>query len=288
MSRKIQPLKNMNNSEIAHAWAHARNPRKGSNFRFYESGVLYSYATPIASRQRDGSFILSTLRWSNSTNRHQSYASRSASGIVFRGEVLEVCQPANFIRACLDRAAEKHADAEKTLASHPRRKAQIEALRADAARHFDTAKRAAAHYGLPFDAQSLETLADDMAKALERARKRDAMEKRKRDRAAMVEMQEWLSGERTFAPQHSNAFFRFIDDGQHFLSSLGVHIPLSDMRRAVSFALAKRKEGWRANGERFPVAGYDLQSISKEGVIAGCHRVTWAEVERLAKILSEI
>lgn len=66
-------------------------------------------------------------------------------------------------------------------------------------------------------------------------------------------------------------------------TSRGVTIPLSDAERAFRFAIARRENGWHRNGETFPVGDYQLDAINETGIVAGCHRVSWDEIERLAK-----
>ena len=58
---------------------------------------------------------------------------------------------------------------------------------------------------------------------------------------------------------------------------------LTDAKRALSFVLARRAKGWHRNGEQCPVGSYQLDAVNDQGVVAGCHRVDWTEIERFAK-----
>ena len=41
--------------------------------------------------------------------------------------------------------------------------------------------------------------------------------------------------------------------------------------------------GWRRNGESCLVGVYQLDAITNQGIVAGCHRIAWEEVERFAE-----
>ena len=43
----------------------------------------------------------------------------------------------------------------------------------------------------------------------------------------------------------------------------------------------RARQKWEDNAS-YPIAGYAVNRVTPEGVIAGCHRVSWAEIERIA------
>jgi hypothetical protein len=44
-----------------------------------------------------------------------------------------------------------------------------------------------------------------------------------------------------------------------------------------------REETWKANGDRIPLGDFAMTRINADGsIIAGCHTVSWHEIERLA------
>jgi len=72
-------------------------------------------------------------------------------------------------------------------------------------------------------------------------------------------------------------------DGKEMVTSKGARIPLADAKRAFLFVSKVRAIGWHKNGETFAIGGYWLDAVNDAGVVAGCHRLTWAEIERFAE-----
>lgn len=77
-------------------------------------------------------------------------------------------------------------------------------------------------------------------------------------------------------------------------TSQGAEVPLTHAIRAFRFLkLCREKaasdpsfDGWQANGKSLPVGHFRVDSIDREGNFrAGCHRINWAEVARLAASL---
>jgi hypothetical protein len=71
--------------------------------------------------------------------------------------------------------------------------------------------------------------------------------------------------------------------GDEMETSKGATVPLSDAKRAFAFVTAKRQTGWHANSETFSIGQFTLSAVNEQGVVAGCHRVTWDEINRFAK-----
>lgn len=69
---------------------------------------------------------------------------------------------------------------------------------------------------------------------------------------------------------------------QEMVTSHGARVPLSDARRTYRFAMLARAKGWHRNGEKHAIGSYQLDAVNENGVVAGCHRVSWAEIERFA------
>ncbi len=74
-------LNAVNNSNVAHNWAHATgNVKKGSNFYYDDNGIIYSFGShfPIARRLSHKLFYYTLQTWSGSyTSRHKSLTSRA-------------------------------------------------------------------------------------------------------------------------------------------------------------------------------------------------------------------
>ena len=283
--------------KLARDWAHNRLPRRVRNVRFDENGLFYSYSTPIASRLKQplsppGAspvFLLSDSRWSNTTTSHQ-FACRMAvfGDFVFRSESREVRNPQAFAQDTLRLAAEFQAQAKVTQEKFPRRKAVIRALQGKALAHFETAKRLVELFSLPLhlpDSATLESLAAEKLRRdaeQEQARK----EREARDQAKRVNaLERWRNHEdginARHLPQDGKTYFRPTITGGSFVveSSKGIMIPAMEALQAIRFIESKRESGWRKNGERFPIAGFELDSIGEDGIVAGCHHFTWQELD---------
>lgn len=68
-------------------------------------------------------------------------------------------------------------------------------------------------------------------------------------------------------------------------STRGVFVPLADAVKAWHFIQSKRATGWHRNGEQFPIGGYQLDRVTPEGFVAGCHVVDWKEFDRFGDVL---
>lgn len=77
-------------------------------------------------------------------------------------------------------------------------------------------------------------------------------------------------------------------DGQNIVTSKGANFPLAHGVRAWPFILKVRAGGqpWHTNGHKVPLGHYQIDRIDADGtVVAGCHVVPFAEIERIAKEL---
>ena len=71
-------------------------------------------------------------------------------------------------------------------------------------------------------------------------------------------------------------------EDDEMVTSKGARVPLADAQRTYRFALLVRAKGWHKNGETHAIGGYQLDAVNDAGVVAGCHRVTWPEIESFA------
>ena len=67
-------------------------------------------------------------------------------------------------------------------------------------------------------------------------------------------------------------------------TSLGARVPLDQARRTYDFARKVRTLGWHRNGQTHKVGMYELDAVNDAGLVAGCHRIKWEEVERFAAV----
>lgn len=97
----------------------------------------------------------------------------------------------------------------------------------------------------------------------------------------------WIAGETVAISWNiSRVYLRVIPDrtGPYPLleTSKGAHVELGEAHKAYRFARINRIKGWRRNGDTFKVGDYQLDSVNEQGIIAGCHRIDWEEIERFA------
>lgn len=70
-------------------------------------------------------------------------------------------------------------------------------------------------------------------------------------------------------------------------TSHGADVPLAHAVKAFRFVKLVRQRGetWRKNGRTIRVGHYQIDAIDSGGFTAGCHRINWGEIERLAREL---
>lgn len=67
------------------------------------------------------------------------------------------------------------------------------------------------------------------------------------------------------------------------VTSKGARVYLDDAEKTFRFVSKLRAKGWHRNGETHAIGHYQLDAVNEQGVVAGCHRVSWEEIERFAK-----
>lgn len=254
-------------------------------------GPLFrSYATGIARLGKHKGkpyVILNRVSFSTTTAKHCGLV-RSAipdgvpcfSFAEDRGARLEV-SPSALFKFEMDRAAESLAYAERPRVN--RAKAEGEA-----ARFMENANSVAAFFGLKSRANTLalQRLASSKA-ALERREERGRVKREKAEQAeALADFEAWKGG----ADVHrSFSMFpvAFRVEGKELVSTMGARVPVSAARAALRFVKSRKGQEWRENGETCPVGSYRVNSITPSGLVAGCHRISWDEVERVESLLTK-
>ena len=296
----------MKNSELAHLWAHqSRSQGTGSSLSF-SGPVLRSYSTAIGElvQTKDGTLaVLNATDYSVSTSRHQHYARQAVSHLP-SVDVWGVHQEESEV---VPKDAKGRADKKWV-------REQIKTSLSKAAERMEKAGRArnpdTSHYlesQADYLVRNAETLAQrfkvrmpkvelgDLVARAEAIQKQEAA-RRKRIEAKLLKenaekIEAWRNGEPGAAIPHgvSKVFLRrrtVAYDGTKtdaVDTSKGAVIPWDDALRLFRFALARRKKGWRRNGETFAVGPYQLDAVNEHGIVAGCHRIGFDEMERLAK-----
>jgi len=289
----------MKNSELAHLWAHqSRSQGTGSSLSF-SGPVLRSYSTAIGElvQTKDGLLaVLNATDYSVSTSRHQHYARQAVSHLP-SVEVYGVRQGEPEV---VPKDAEGRADKKWV-------REQIKTSLAKAAEWMERAGRArspdVSRYSesqADFLVRNVETLAKwfkvrmpkvelgDLVARAEEIRKQEAARRKWFEAKLLKEnakkIEAWQNNEPgAFIPYGVGKVFLRKRTPGTVETSKGAVIPWDDAVRLFRFALARRKKGWRRNGETFAVGPYQLDAVNEHGIVAGCHRIGFDEMERLAK-----
>jgi hypothetical protein len=129
---------------------------------------------------------------------------------------------------------------------------------------------------------------DAAAIAAERERRRVAAEREEAERR-----QAWLDGKGSgrFSDSDGGALLRIRGDmaepeTAELETSHGARVPLLHAIKVFRFVkLIRETSGaWHRNGRTVRVGHYTLDSIDPDGFNAGCHRINWPEIERVAKL----
>lgn len=285
--------------EIAHIWAHRSAPHgKSPGAVSFNGDVIYSYSTAMArhiEHKGKAAIILNVGSYSVSTSKHQWRIRAALLPMVpvFRvdgqgmGTELRLSGKELFSYYLAEAA-----NAEKDSQNPRIRQSTREAFQAKAARHLNEAKAVSDFFGLrkKVDEKAIQRLATAKANAEKRERiareKREAQERAKQEGAYAA----WLAS----APMPEDVYLNvrlfpvaFRVEGDELVSTLGARVPLRAACVAYRFAMSRKGQEWRENGETCPVGHYRINAINEHGIVAGCHRITWAELERLAPVLSK-
>lgn len=276
----------------------------------FRNGAYYSYGTVIArwiDYKGKRALLVNSSGYSISTTRHQSALRRAIPpGVVQfkisglgRGECLRQDGPALYdwsVKAAAefeDKATRARGEYQKS--SHMQQ-SQVYLKQAQTVSDFFGLRR-------KVNAKSVERVRKAAKLANKKAEKgRQAnfekrateIERRKVEQRGAYDA--WKSGENegVFWPDNFPTAFRVERDTERgmeltaeLVSTHGARVPLDAARVALRFILRKRGTDWHRNGETCPVGSYQLDAINAQGVVAGCHRFNWEEVERVAAMLNE-
>lgn len=295
----------MKNSELAHLWAHQTRPNQradASNLSF-DGFVLKSYSTAIGElvQTKDGILaVLNATIYSVSTSRHQHYARQAVSHLpsvevygVRQGESEVVPKDAKGradkrwireqIKTSLSKAAERMEKAGR--ARNPDTSRYLESQADYLVRNAETLAQR-------FKVRMPKVELGDLVARAEAIQKQEAARRKRLEAKLLKEnakkIEAWRNGEPGACLPYNigKVFLRRRNPGlpeSMVETSKGAVIPWDDAVRLFRFALARRKKGWRRNGETFAVGPYQLDAVNKSGIVAGCHRIGFDEMERLAK-----
>lgn len=280
----------MNARQIAHLWAQQTKPKGGSGNFYFVGDTIYSYGShfPIARFVSPDVVLFTSRGYSNSTSRHKCWA-----------RVAVTHKTVHVVNNVLAQTPSEHranfvlmnVEIESALIGLSRKR--------DKNSEFDRIKSladSANAYAMAFKLRQRVVLPDNFKQAAEHALKtrvaRDAAEQRRRKAAEKkaaqkqaTELAEWLDGKRRHV---YTSEVRFRVTGDKVETTMGAEFPVSHCRRVWKFInrMKSRNTDWHKNGECCPVGLFQIDNIDASGnVVAGCHKVEFQEIERLAKLV---
>ncbi len=284
----------MNNEQVAHLWANkSRSAAKGSSF-YFDGDTIYSYGPhfPIA-RHYKGIVLYTSRTYSVTTAKHKGIVCSAMSHLPsFMVDDVTKDPSGADVKAYAERLK-----LQAMVLSRPRDpQFRIEHLQriTDEANKFCSTFGFKTRFQMP-DEVTLEALREKSKQAQAKKAKQTAERNARIERENAEAITEWIAGRRAMLPytvqtvylRARHAACESINgnepDGLIMETSRGARVPLADAQRAFRFVMLKREKGWRRNGETFPVGEFQLEAVNEQGVVAGCHRVAWAEIERFAK-----
>lgn len=168
---------------------------------------------------------------------------------------------------------------------------------------------------LGYTSEQIRTALNAMGGAVrEAAARRASIGRARREAFEREAFERWLAGENETLPRRfwtdpqGSPYLRAVavrrDEagaivGGRVESSMGADVPLTRAVEVFRFLKLARqraqREGiglddtvliWRRNGERVPVGVFEVEAVYGDGSFkAGCHSISWRQVERLAKAL---
>lgn len=285
-----------NKSEVAHYWAHKLSSwgRCKASLHFNGS-VIYSYQTAIGEvvQNAEGKrlFVLSGDSYSITTSAHQSIVRRAVPHDASIVTAYHVHMGATTICGCLPRNwAEEQAGILTTKAIEATAKAQRARLEwskgahmGDALRLIEDAGTLAQFFGFTYNRpENIEELAQGYLAEIKQAKQKakELRDKRLADDAAKVEL--WRRGETDYCPSCGQEFLR--RKGAVVETSQRVVVKVSEAREAIN-----RIRSALAFGDMRPnitVGQWRVANLTKEFVYIGCHKIAWAEIDRLETALA--
>jgi hypothetical protein len=288
----------------------------------FHGDAFYSYGTVIGRRIRykgTEAFIVNVCRFSSTTSEHQGLLKAAIPNYDRNGTPLPLISGNSIDKACLVRAGERvffYAGGQGTqLSPSPR---DLYTFAIDQASQFldyaerprvdkdqwrnaadawlSEADKIIAFYDLKVSAdmaaiakhrRNLAQDAKKRAKAEADQQRRDQEAQAQRAKDEQRDLAKWTKGGRV-----NRSFFNSPvklridpDDEMQVQTSRGATVTVKEARRAFRFACKHRAAGWRHNGETFEFGGYAMDAVNTDGVVVGCHRIAWDEIERFAKTM---
>lgn len=276
----------MNNREVAHLWANQSRDRASGSHFYFEGDTIYSYGShfPIA-RHYKGAVLFTSGSYSVTTAKHKSFVLAACHHLpIFRVSSVmdnpsgkDVREYAEEIKVACESAARARIPSLETVE-------RVIKEANDFCERFGFKTR----FSMP---DNWDELREKAKAGLAKAREAKAQKQARLEREAQGKINQWLAGESVTIPHFigkvylRTRLFKAIGvERMEMETSKGATVPLDEAQKAFRFCMVARARGWHRNGDQFKVGDYHLDAVNEQGVVAGCHRIAWDEIERFAKM----
>lgn len=302
--------------EVAHAWANqTHETMRGCNV-FFEGDTIFSYGShfPIArivtvltphhsgATSQGQAILFTTEDYSVSTSKHKSIVRRAIPSTFDVYEVPRVTNcyanrhefNLNSYRERITTAYGKAARAQKYGKMHLGEAVHLIAKAHGYINAFFTnnvAELRGSIEGLRISDVERQHIIDKAERWEAETQAREDERARKAEERNREAVEDWKAGTRNQMPHGVRKIHlrtgHTVGNGEitrHVQTSWGARVPLDDARLLYRFTRPLRSIGWTSeSGESFDVGGFPLNRVNEHGLVVGCHRITWDEVDRLAQ-----
>lgn len=278
-------------NEIAHQWAHQLAEHGTCDqSKSFHGDSFYSYDLEIGriiTRKGVRAFLyLPSGTSSVTTSKHQNdmIAAIPSDAISFEYDTkLSEATGKQILRYSLNRAA---SEAKAALKATGRKSFRL----AEQARYIRQGQTAASYFELKCKPETfdLSHIQSEIARAEKAEAKRKVQAQRNLEKKNAATIAAWMAGDPVHFPGGIERVYLRIGATLAetvVQTSRGVLVPLEAAERAFRFAVARRTKGWHRNGDQFQVGQYQLDAVNTQGIVAGCHRIGWDEIERFAALM---
>lgn len=294
---------------VAHAWANKTKPRlKGTNM-YFEGDTIYSYgdhfpvARHVCTDRNDNVVLFTTREYSVTTSAHKSTIGRACSHLeTFRVPFVNAGTFTNKhemnLRDYNERTRELISKAKKAIKYGSSYLDQLDNLHEQARRYaklFLGSVRKAGNLNLLITKEERDAIIErsDRHRAQREERERQRAEAAEKRAAELVP--QWLRHEIRSLPRGiGKVYLRCSLAGMENNSatvqtSHGATVPYGEAKVTYKFAMRYRKSGYShcchlgSNGDLHSVGGFEMLAVNEYGIVIGCHRIAWEEIDRFAK-----
>lgn len=294
----------VNKREVAHLWAHkAQHHAKTStgNFYFHDSTIFsYGYHFPIATfinnNNGDEAVLVTTRTYSVTTASHISMVKRAITHLdnVFHVPLTsgdyhntDVDLLKMYVNSYRERISAQQTTVVRARAERNRNWAFDSLVKL-----VNEANNFCRFFGLTdtFEvASDFDSLKATLQQTANEKRKETIKRNREIAKINADKVKRWIAGENVQLPYHLDKVYLRIE-GEEVVTSKGARFPVSHATKGLMFVQAVVASGkeYQRNGHTIRLGHYVIDKVDVNGnVVAGCHKVGYDEIQRIAPMLAE-